>query len=393
MPIPYLKLALKNLVARKLRSLLTIVGIVIGITALVALLTIGQGLDHAITKQFEKIGSNKLFVYPEGAGDPTSRTGLEKKDVDVLENMPGFVYVTPYLMGKVPVTYANDQYSVTIMGFPDKDTEKRFVSHDMVLKQGRYFKEGERNVVMIGAAVAKTMFDKEVRLNNNFEIKGIKYRVIGIFDSFGNPEDDNSLFVPLDDARILLNKPMQVTMVELTVEEGIDLQKTVSEIKKNLRRKRGNDHFEVVTPDQILKQFGTVITIINVVLIGIAFISLIVGAVGIMNTMYTSVLERTREIGIMKAIGASNATIMVVFLFESGILGLVGGILGVTLGSLIALGIGAVAVQAGFGLLVITIEWPVVFGGILFSVIVGALSGILPSRQASQLKPIDALRH
>ncbi len=393
MPIPYLKLAVKNLIARKLRSLLTIVGIVIGVTALVALLTVGQGLDHAIKKQFEKIGSNKLFVYPEGAGDPTSRTGLEEKDVEVLETMAEFVFVTPYLMGKVPVAYANEEYSVTIMGFPDTDAEKRLVSYDFTLRQGRYFKEGERNVVMIGDAVAKTMFDKEVRLNNNLEIKGIKYRVIGIFDTMGNPEDDNSLFVPLDDARILLDKPTQITMVELVVEESVDLQKTVSEIKQNLRRKRGNDHFEVVTPDQILKQFGTVITIVNVVLIGIAFISLIVGAVGIMNTMYTSVLERTREIGIMKAIGASNGMIMVIFLLESGILGLIGGVLGVTLGSLIALGIGAAAVQAGFGLLVIEIEWPVVMGAILFSIIVGAMSGLLPSRQASQLKPIDALRH
>ena len=389
----YVQLVIKDIINRRLRSLLTVVGIIIGITAIVSLFSVGQGLDNAIREQFEKIGSNKIFVYAKGAGDPSSRTGLTDKDADVLEAMSEFVYVTPYLIDKVNIEYANEKYFVNVIGYPDDDAEKRLTAYDVTLQSGRYFTKGEERVMIIGDAVSNTMFGKTVRLNSNLKLNSIKYRVIGIFDTFGNPEDDNSLFIPLDDARNLLEKKDQLTMIELTLDDGVALDQTVRKVKRNLLRKRGNDNFEVVTPDQILKQFGIITVIIQVVLVGIGFISLIVGGIGIMNSMYTSVMERTRQIGIMKAIGASNSTIMLLFLLEAGFLGLIGGIIGAVLGAAVGVGVGKLAAAAGFSLLKIKVNYGLILFSILFSAVVGALSGALPSRQASKLKPIDALRH
>ena len=163
-------------------------------------------------------------------------------------------------------------------------------------------------------------------------------------------------------------------------------------VKREFERQRGDKNIEVVTPTQILEQIGSILGVVQAVLVGIAAISLVVGGIGITNSMYTTVLERTKEIGIMKSIGARNFDVLAIFLIESGLMGLVGGFFGVLLGTGISLAIGKFSTEAGFKLLVAVNPGLMLFG-LLFAFIVGMISGSLPARQASKLKPVDALRH
>ena len=153
-----------------------------------------------------------------------------------------------------------------------------------------------------------------------------------------------------------------------------------------------NPDFEVRTPEQILNQFSLILGVVQFILIGIAAISLVVGGIGIMNSMYTSVLERTKDIGIMKSIGATNLSILSIFLLESAILGFIGGIVGITIGSALAVIVDVIAKQAGFSILKITVDYKIILLGLFFAIIVGSISGVLPAYRASKLKPVEALR-
>ena len=196
----------------------------------------------------------------------------------------------------------------------------------------------------------------------------------------------------MDAVRKIFSKPEDVDAIITQVKSPDDIPTLQEKIEKELESKRDDTNFQVVTATQILEQINQVLGVMQFVLVGIAAISLVVGAIGIMNSMYTSVLERTKDIGIMKAIGARNSDILKIFLIESGLIGLVGGIFGILLGSAMALIIGQLSKNAGFSL-IIKIEPLVLIFGLLFAFVVGIISGILPAYQASRLKPVDALRY
>ncbi|HLF53948.1 MAG TPA: FtsX-like permease family protein, partial [Candidatus Nanoarchaeia archaeon] len=219
-----------------------------------------------------------------------------------------------------------------------------------------------------------------------------EFKIIGILKETGNSQDDNQINIPLDTAREIFDKPNDVDVIIAQVKSPDDIPLLQEKIERELESERDDTNFQVVTATQILEQINQVLGIIQFVLVGIAAISLIVGGIGIMNSMYTSVLERTKDIGIMKAIGAKNLDIFEIFLIESGLIGLVGGLFGTILGSVIALIIGQFSKNAGF-LLNIKIEFLVLVFGLLFAFIVGMLSGVLPAMQAARLKPADALRY
>jgi putative ABC transport system permease protein len=186
-------------------------------------------------------------------------------------------------------------------------------------------------------------------------------------------------------------------IIVVQLEKNSDPEKVAEAIREKLRKdrglKEGEEDFNVQTPIAALASINTILNVINVIVIGIALISLLVGAIGIANTMYTSVLERTKEIGVMKAIGARNSDILLIFLFESGLLGLVGGVVGVLIGMLMAWTAATGANTAlGNNLFIIKLNPALIIGSIIFSFIIGTVSGVLPARQASKLKPVDALR-
>lgn len=391
----YLLFAISSLKHRQLRSWLTILGVVIGIGAIVALISVSQGLENAIVSQFEQMGTNRLFITPGGA-DITSYQlkGLTTKDADVVENVVGIDWVNPYVMARSEVNFGNKKaFSEAIIGMDPDLMDEVFGDMDVDIEDGSFFVGGEKYDAVIGNDVAHKFFDRDMKAGNIIKIKDVRFKVKAILAKIGSPDDDQSITIPEETLREIFDKPDEINVIDAKAKDGVDINVLAARVERALERSRGNDDFEVLTPDQILRQFGDVLMIVQVILGGIAAISLLVGGIGIMNSMYTNVLERTREIGIMKSIGATNNDIMKIFLFESGIMGLLGGILGVAFGSAIAIAVGEIAKQQGFQLLKIIIDWKLLVFGMLFAFVVGALSGYFPAKQASKLNPVDSLRY
>ena len=391
----YLNFAIKSIMHRKVRSWLTIVGIIIGIAAIVSLISMSQGLGNAIKEQFESMGSNKFYVFPKtGAGFVSMESGkITEDDLGTIDSVSGVDYMNSFLYSTKSVQVRNEDKSTTVLGFDsDKDYGDALESDSLTLEKGRWPQNNENSFVIIGNSLAHTTLKKEIYIGNKIEIDSMTFDVIGILNKVGNEQDDNSVYIAMDDAHVLFDNPKGLSMIEVVVMDGFNLNDVAEDTLNKLERARDAEDVETYTPDQILQQLGIILNVVQVVLVGIAAISLFVGGIGIMNSMFTNVLERKKEIGILKAIGASPKDIKYMFIVEAGLMGLVGGIMGVTIGSLISYAIGAIAAQSGFLLLSIHVDYWVVLLGILFAFVVGMLSGYVPANQASKLTPVEALK-
>ncbi|MDP3918375.1 MAG: ABC transporter permease [Nanoarchaeota archaeon] len=390
----YLNFAVQSIRHRKLRSLLTILGIVIGIAAIVSLISVSQGLGNAITQQFENLGSNRIYIFPAGGIVQLRVTdALGVDDADALRPIVGVEEVNEYLYDKFDVTYAKEDKYTSITGFEfERDPKEVFPEFGMELEDGRWLNDGEKYAVVIGPSLAHEGYDREIAVNSKVEINGEKYEVVGIFQSLGNEEDDNNVWMSMDNAREILNNEKGLSFIEVITQEDLNVADIPDKVEKTLKRKRDVDDFDVMIPEQLLAQLGNILNVLQVVLGGIAAISLFVGGVGIMNSMYTNVLERKKEIGIMKSIGATPKDIQRIFMVESGLMGLIGGVIGAAIGVILSFIVGELAAQAGFTLLKIEVEYFVIIFAISFAFIVGMVSGYLPAKEASKLLPVEALR-
>ncbi|MCK4670446.1 MAG: ABC transporter permease [Nanoarchaeota archaeon] len=396
MILEYFKVALKNLRSRKLRSYLTMIGIIIGVTALIALVTLGQGLQNSVTEQFDKFGTRRVFIGPKittGFGSPSGVTELTGKDVKTLDKIAFLEYVVPMLSTNFQVEYNNMKKSMIIYGVGTKDIKRSFSDLDINVDEGRFIEENDRYNAVVGYRLAEDLFDKKVHVKSSIRINNQKFRVVGIFEEQGDRDTDYSIYVPIDTMRDFLGKPEGVSGITANVKKGIDLDVASEKIARALERARDDENFQITTPQKIKEQTGMILGIVNLIVAAIAGISLIVGGLGIMNSMYTSVLERTREIGVMKAIGARNRNIFGFFLVESGIMGFVGGAVGIIIGLLMSLGLAAAINATGFVNISMSVSYNLVLFGLLFSFGLGMLSGTLPAVRASRLKPVDALRY
>ena len=390
------KYALTSMRQRKLRSWLTIIGIVIGVASIIALVAISQGLQNYVEESFEEFGTNSIIIRPgtmfgpPGAGE----YGLTDDDVDVIERVAGIDYVAPFVYDYALVEYHREELQVQIMGVPTDIVEKFMEDTGWNLEKGSVFKRENEYSVVIGHLAATDLFEDELHIRNRILIEGQTFKVIGIIEEIGNDQDDTMIAIPMERARDILDKTDEVSMVMAFAKEGVDVNKLRDEITDELEDYRGEEDFMVMSSVQLIEQISSILGVLELIVGAIASISLLVGAVGIMNTMYMSVLERTREIGVMKAIGATNARILGIFLMESGFFGIVGGTIGVAIGSAIALAVGQIAPSLNLGFtLIIRIEPELVAFGIIFAFILGAIAGFFPARSASKLKPADALRY
>ncbi|MBI5229238.1 ABC transporter permease [Candidatus Micrarchaeota archaeon] len=401
----YLRLAVINLTHRKLRSILTMIGIFIGIAAVVALISLGQGLQNAITAQFQQLGTNKIIIM-SSAGSITSPVAgsivahpLTKHDLDVVRRTRGVDNAGGVLVKSGEVKSKDEGKNTFIYGYPLDESKKLFEENiGLSLKEGRKIKAGDRYGVLVGRYIADGFFKHKVRVGESIEILGKSFEIVGIMNSQGNRMDDSAIYLNIETVRELFNDPEIISMIIVQVQLGSKPSEVAERIEKKMRTDRnlekGQEDFAVQTTEQLLSSFNTIFSIVQALIIGIAAISLLVGGIGIMNTMYTSVLERTKEIGIMKAIGARNRDILFIFLIESGLLGLVGGAIGAGIGVGIGMAVSYGAEKAlGSSLLVAAFPPELIIGALAFSFLIGTLSGVLPARQAAKLRPVEALRY
>jgi len=399
----YFKMAFKNLTHRRLRTFLTLIGIFVGIAAVVGLISLTQGFNNYLNQQFKTLGADKISISPSGSAFGASDNvvnSLTKSDVEVIAKSNGVQEASyeSFKTGKIEWS-KNDQTFAAVVSYP-LDQQRNLIEEVMIMKivEGRALKSEDKYRAVLGYQYANSnAFGKNLHPGDKFTINGVSFRVVGIDGKIGDEPDDQAVYIPESAFKELFNTTDQVSMIVARVQEGRLPSDVVKNVEKDLRKKHGvkvgEEDFEVTTFEDLIKSFLTVLNIVSVVLIGIAAISLVVGGIGIMNTMYTSVLERTREIGIMKAIGARNSDILTIFLIESGLLGLVGGAIGVILGLAMSKAIEYIGTAAlGTELLKAAVPLWLVLGALGFAFTLGSVFGLVPAIRASKMNPVDALR-
>ncbi|MCX6774766.1 MAG: FtsX-like permease family protein, partial [DPANN group archaeon] len=325
-----------------------------------------------------------------------STAKLTDHDVSLITKVQGVDKAFGMIYASARASFDDQTKTVSVIGMPTDTESSWFIKKFNV--QGRYPQSTDRYDAVIGSDYPNGLvFTKDLKLGNKFKIEGQTFRVVGVLQEIGNRQDDSQIYIPISIAQSVFNMSDNYGMVYVKIKTGANVTTVAENIKKSLRKDRGEkigeEDFMVQTSEQLASAIGSILGIISAILIGIASIALLVGSVGIMNTMYTSVLERTREIGIMKAVGAKNSDVMLIFLVESGFLGLIGGIIGVLLGVGMAMAAQTYAAFAGYPLLKAYITPELIAAGLLFSFTMGAIAGFLPARQASKMKPADALRY
>ncbi len=400
----YFKLALKNLKHRGLRSWLTILGIFIGIAAVVALISLGAGLKEAITGQFGALSVDKLTIQNKGTGfGPPGSTVVEKlndNDINIIENVRGVDLVIPRLIRVVNIEYNKVSNFAYVADIPSDEEGMNLVyeAFNFDVSEGRLIRKGETGTVLLGSNFAKTkIYDKEIRVGKDINIEGKNFKVVGILKPSSSFQINSVALIPSKDLQDVLKINDEWDLIVAQVHDKNELEDVAVRIKDVLRKDRkekiGEETFSVETPLQSLSAVNTILNILNAIVVGIAMISLIVGGVGIANTMYTSVVERTKEIGTMKAVGAQNKDILYIFLIESGLLGLVGGIVGALIGLGGAIGISSIVNNSlGTNLFIISVNYYLLIGAVALSFFLGIVFGVLPALQASKLNVVDALR-
>ncbi len=396
-------IALKNIKKRRLRAFLTLLGIMIAIATIFVLISVSIGLQGAVEEQFRQLGTDKFFIQPRGqlAGPGTGgAVSLTEKDADIIKKVSGVKEVTFWTVTSTEVSLRDQKRFVTAAGI-DLDTSSLYTETGAYKAQeGRLLKKGDPSgSIMIGSQYKdNNIFKKPITVGDTLLLNGKEFKVKGILKTIGNAPDDKLIYMSLGDFRPLYNITDRVDTIIAQVGPGAPISEVADNAEKKLMNYRNvtekTRDFSILTPEELLASFGVILSIITGFLLSIAAISLLVGGIGIANTMFTSVLERTREIGVMKAIGAQNKDILTIFLIESGLLGLIGGILGVLLGYIISKTIEYIAVTQLATTLLKTATPLWLFAALLaFAFLAGSISGIWPAHRATKIKPVEALRY
>ncbi|MDD5221139.1 MAG: ABC transporter permease [Candidatus Pacebacteria bacterium] len=397
------KIALKNLKTRKLRSWLTIIGIAIGIFLVVTLFSLSQGIKEAVSSQLKSLGDEIITIMP---GDEENMflsmmggVKLNKDDIEAIKNAEGVDKVFPYNYTAVTGRYLGEAKQVLLFSLDLKDGLDVLKGYQgFEVSSGNWPRPGRREIV-IGSYIASKQFSTAVQIGDIISLDGRKVEVCGILKSLGNKNDDSMVMIEESIFREMTGIDTNSgSQVMAKIEEGADPAKVAKNIEESLsnvrQRKRGTDKkdFMVLTADKMGDIAGNVLGTLQFAVIGFASIAIIVGGIGIANTMFTSVRERIREIGIMKAIGAKDSSINYIFLLESGTIGLIGGAGGTLLGILFAKIIEWYFTINPVIALKAYISFPIILFSLLFSFLLGCLFGYLPARSAAKLKPADSLR-
>lgn len=403
--------ASESLFRTKSRSLLTILGIVIGIAAVILMLSIGQGAERFILSEVADLGADLIFVEP-ASGDPKAgppspfiEQTMTLQDADEISRSGLFTVVSPTLVSTVPVTFGEVNDFLQIQGV-DSSFIDLFPGE---LRYGSYLEESDidsyAKVAVIGSEVAEDFFGDRNPVGERIKIKSNSYRVIGVFEDQGTrffQNLDKQVSIPVTTMQRDVLAVEYVNYITARVPSGAEIENVKEDLRYLMRdvhdidNPEGDpalDDFFVSSQDDATETIGMVGNVLTILLSSIAAISLVVGGIGIMNIMLVSVTERTREIGLRKAVGATYKEILQQFLVESVLLTLFGGLIGVLVGSLVSYAVGWVLVQFFLPTWTIVIPLNAVFLGAAVSTVVGLVFGIYPARSAARLNPIDALRY
>jgi putative ABC transport system permease protein len=409
----YLKMGLNMLVHSKLRSWLTIIGIVIGIGSVVGILSLGDAMQEQVQSRLAEMDLTKITINPgytkassNMPGPPGGSSGgrgttidveLTKTDISALRGLDGIQYIEGEISGSEPVIYAAQNATLSITGV-DPQVWKYMTT--LKTQSGRLLEPSDTYVAVIGSGIASGTYDQDIGVNQVITINGKAVRVVGILSEEGQG-GDRSIYIPINAAVTLIDDAQEdvydTILVKAKSEDLVDglMEDIVDKLMVSRHIARDADRDFSVTASKSMAESVTEMTSSMTLFLGaIAAVSLLVGAVGIANTMFTSVLEKTKEIGTMKAIGAKNRDILMIFLFNSAMVGLVGGILGVILGACVSTLFPLLGMRMmGGGSSSIYLSPKLMTFGLTLAVIIGIVSGVVPAHRASKLKPVDALRY
>jgi len=408
-----LRIALRALAANKLRSILTMLGMIIGVAAVIALMSVGRGVENYVTRTFQGIGSNLLFVIPGGPGQVSLGPGgfrrrekpLTMDDVRILSDparLPDVVAVAPAVGDFANVEFGRENSFVQVLGVPPNYADVANYS----VNDGDWLSDnderGAARVAVLGQTVVKRLFRDELPLGQTVKINQVPFRVIGTLTPRGGGlfgDQDNVVFIPLSTAQQRVynlrtaDGKLAVSNISLQVRDAGAMDSTAQQVTEVLRDFRGitfraEDDFTVVTQQDLISSFGQITSALTLFLGLIAGISLLVGGIGIMNIMLVSVTERTREIGLRKALGAKRRDVLNQFLVEAVSLSALGGLIGIAIGA----GLGALIqfIQPDLPVAVTPDSVALATG---VSLAIGLFFGLYPAWRAAQLNPIEALRY
>ncbi|AWX54978.1 ABC transporter permease [Brevibacillus brevis] len=399
--IECVRISFRSIRANGLRSVLTMLGIIIGVAAVIAMVAIGEGTSTSVASQINGLGSNLLIVTPGqatqgrvslGAGSLNTLTMADAETLMQKESISG---VAPSVNARGQIVWGSNNYSSMLEGTSADFPQVRNVE----IGQGRFFSNFEvkmqYNVAVVGTEVVSNLFKGANPVGQTVQINRIPFTIIGVLQSQGSSgmtNNDDRIIIPITTAMNRLTGGKNVGSIYVSAASSDLMEKAQQDIQQSLRanhklRPQAADDFRITSQSDILSTAQSVSSSMTALLSGIAAISLIVGGIGVMNIMLVSVTERTREIGIRKAIGAKRGDILRQFLIEAVTLSLIGGVIG------IALGVGAAFLVSKLGQMATSISLSPIVYAFLTSTLVGVIFGVYPARKAAQLKPIDALRY
>ncbi len=403
-----IKEALQSLNANKMRSLLTILGIVIGVASVIALLSIGEGAGNTITGEIESIGTNVIYILngndDEEISNPKDLTLQDAETLASSTRSNEIAYVAPVVSRGIDISHQDNSVETSVLG---STADYQFVQN-LTMAEGSFITngqvEGRSAVVVLGPDMAQNLLGRSTGIvGNTVRIGGYPYRIIGVTEAkggsaFNNP--DANVYIPISTAQARLprgSSPNRVQYILVSVEDAEDADAAIIEITDILRRAhrippRSPDDFTILNQQDFLAVAESITSVLTIFLGGIGAISLLVGGIGIMNIMLVSVTERTREIGLRKALGARKKDILLQFLTESVLLSMIGGIIGITLGWVISIVVSQIAIRSGT-MLDISVTLNSVLLATLFSAGVGIFFGYYPANRAASLEPVEALRY
>ena len=403
-------LTLKVLKRNKMRSFLTSLGIIIGIAAVIIIMSVGAGAHSLVVNEIEGIGSDLIAILPGGTGEdepPAAVMGLNittlvYDDITAVEDrVEGIVAACPYVRGVANVTWQNKTEDTSFLGVTDKYT---VVEHGAELAQGRFIGKEEAGqtskVAVLGSQVNEELFSNSNPIGQRIKVNKESFRVIGVMEergSAGFQNQDDQIFIPLLTAQKLMLGINYLTFARAKVEEGSDIDYVTEEVRSVLRDRHDiddpkEDDFSVRSQEEGLSTLEDITTALNYFLAMVAAVSLLVGGIGIMNIMLVSVSESTKEIGLRKAVGATKQDISMHFLVQTILLTLLGGIIGIIVGILVSLLVSVVANAMGYSWDFIISPTSIILA-LTFTIGVGLIFGWYPAKKAANMHPIEALRY